>query len=266
MEKKVTIKDVAKAAGVCQATVSYVLNDRADQKISEETKKKIWQVINLLNYKPNTFAKNLRGCREIKMIAIFSSEKQKPLLQAAYADFLERLAAVFQRSNYGAILLDRVPRKVDTADAIIAYRPTKASFYAMGEFNYVPLISVDCDICDPLFFQITNDYTKLNEEAKEFFQQPFTYVCLPPSDDAVRLQIAHAFDSCALIDEFSGLSKIDAENLLVTEPVLHTLLSETGKYRIYYPESVTTQKLDQIAKCVEMAVSHKTFQEHIFKI
>ena len=51
MNKKVTIKDVAEAAGVCKATVSYVLNDRKDQKISEETKKKVWQVVNMLGYR-----------------------------------------------------------------------------------------------------------------------------------------------------------------------------------------------------------------------
>ena len=60
MNKKVTIKDVAEAAGVCKATVSYVLNDRKDQKISEETKKKVWQVVNMLGYRPNAFAQNMR--------------------------------------------------------------------------------------------------------------------------------------------------------------------------------------------------------------
>ena len=36
MSTKVTIKDVAKAAGVSVATVSYVINERKDQKITEE--------------------------------------------------------------------------------------------------------------------------------------------------------------------------------------------------------------------------------------
>ena len=49
MGKKVTIRDVAKEAGVSVATVSYIMNDRKDVKISSETRKKVLQIANLLD-------------------------------------------------------------------------------------------------------------------------------------------------------------------------------------------------------------------------
>ena len=78
MNKKVTIKDVAEAAGVCKATVSYVLNDRKDQKISEETKKKVWQVVNMLGYRPNAFAQNMRTAVARQMFGVYLPSDLKP--------------------------------------------------------------------------------------------------------------------------------------------------------------------------------------------
>ena len=59
MKQSVTIKDVAKEAGVSVATVSYVINNRTDKRISEKTRKKVLQIINLLGYTPNQSAKAL---------------------------------------------------------------------------------------------------------------------------------------------------------------------------------------------------------------
>ncbi len=55
--KRVTIKEVAKAAGVSTQTVSRVLNDRAD--VSEETREKIRALIAEMGYSPNILARSL---------------------------------------------------------------------------------------------------------------------------------------------------------------------------------------------------------------
>lgn len=50
-KSKVTMKDVAKHAGVSQSTVSFVLNNVADVSIGEETRKKVLAAVEELNYK-----------------------------------------------------------------------------------------------------------------------------------------------------------------------------------------------------------------------
>ena len=58
---RVTIKDVAKAAGVSVATVSYVLNDSGA--VSSEKKQRVRQVARELGYVPNGIAKALQAKR-----------------------------------------------------------------------------------------------------------------------------------------------------------------------------------------------------------
>jgi len=54
---KITLKDVAKKAGVAKSTVSFVLNDK--EYVSEKTRKKVLLAIKELNYHPNENARNL---------------------------------------------------------------------------------------------------------------------------------------------------------------------------------------------------------------
>lgn len=55
--QKVTIKDVAKAAGVSTQTVSRVINNRPD--VSSETRKHVQTIIENLGYAPNVIARSL---------------------------------------------------------------------------------------------------------------------------------------------------------------------------------------------------------------
>jgi len=56
-KSSITIKDVARAAGVSTQTVSRVLNERPD--VSSETRLRVQQVISELGYSPNVIARNL---------------------------------------------------------------------------------------------------------------------------------------------------------------------------------------------------------------
>lgn len=57
--KRVTLTDVARAAGVSKSTVSLVLND--SPLIKKETQQKVQQAIEQLGYVYNRFAANLRS-------------------------------------------------------------------------------------------------------------------------------------------------------------------------------------------------------------
>lgn len=56
--KKVTMQDIAKKAGVSKATVSMVLNKR-DENISNDTRNKVLEIADDMNYIPNSLARSL---------------------------------------------------------------------------------------------------------------------------------------------------------------------------------------------------------------
>lgn len=60
MTKRTSIKDVALSAGVSVTTVSHVLNDVPGKRISDETRARVRQAADELNYRANGMARGLR--------------------------------------------------------------------------------------------------------------------------------------------------------------------------------------------------------------
>ena len=73
-----TIKDVAKKAGVSLATASYALN--GDERIKEETRKKVLEAAKEIEYIPNGSARNLRR-QKTNIILVFVSSFGGPIYQ-----------------------------------------------------------------------------------------------------------------------------------------------------------------------------------------
>ena len=61
--RRPTMADVGRLAGVSPTTVSFVINNRTDAGISQETRKLVLEAIELLGYRPNRAAQGLRTRR-----------------------------------------------------------------------------------------------------------------------------------------------------------------------------------------------------------
>lgn len=98
-KKKVSLKDIAEAAGVSTALVSFVLNGKKDEyRVGEETAKRILRIAGEMNYQPNIAAQSLRSGKT-KTIGLVVSDISNPFF-AQVARLLEDEA-----SKYGYTVL-----------------------------------------------------------------------------------------------------------------------------------------------------------------
>ena len=155
LSKKATIDDVAKLAGVSIRTVSRVIND--SPRVGQATRVKIKQVIEDLNYQPNTQARGLAARRSylLGMIydnpdALYINDVQRGVLSVCresgyelvvhpcdmHSDTLTGEAVSFvNRSKLdGVIILPPISENNDLAGAL-----------ANSSVNYVRLASVPLD-------------------------------------------------------------------------------------------------------------------------
>jgi DNA-binding LacI/PurR family transcriptional regulator len=70
---------VAKLAGVSRTTVSYVINERTggNIRISDETRRKVWEAVEALNYRPSSAAQTLRT-RRSNLLAVMIPRVENP--------------------------------------------------------------------------------------------------------------------------------------------------------------------------------------------
>ncbi len=97
-EKNVTIKDVARTAGVSITTVSNVLNNRLDA-MSEETLQRVVKVMRQLDYHPNALARGL-VTRHTASIGVIVAEIETPLFLQA----LNTIEPIARNAGYSVLM------------------------------------------------------------------------------------------------------------------------------------------------------------------
>ncbi len=165
--KRVSIKDVAKAAGVSTTTVSYVLNQTPSQTISPETIERVHQAVTALNYVPNLNARSLTS-RKTNLIGVVIPQtepgKEFMFSNPFYGELLSTIEFMARKKGYHLLLSGPEPdqsyiniarnRSVDGI-IIVGSFPSK-SLDELHQLS-VPVVLVDTYVKDPVFHTVGID-------------------------------------------------------------------------------------------------------------
>ncbi len=163
MEKKTTISDVAKYVDVSKSTVSQYINGN-HQKMSADTRKKIQNAIEYLNYRPSKQAQFLTT-RKSNLIGVVVAD-----ISNMYSSLLLKgISQYFEHTNYHLIIVDAanseikeqkiLQKLVDQSVEGIIIQPSNdnPSNYQFIANNQIPMILVDREIEDSPWLSVTTD-------------------------------------------------------------------------------------------------------------
>lgn len=143
-KRRVTATDVAKEAGVSQTTVSYVLNNAPNQKISPETRQRIQAAVKKLGYTPSAAARTLRLGRSSVVLLLLADlpmgytaiELVENLTQVLRQEDLTVITRIDDGRSDGALWEDLAPC------AVVIFAPISAERRARLRASGIQMIDV----------------------------------------------------------------------------------------------------------------------------
>lgn len=199
ISKKLTIKDIARLAGVSTATVSRVLNNKPY--ISKEIKEKVMFIIKQTGYRPNLNAKSLASQQTFTIGVIVPN-----IANPYFAEITQWLEFFADKNDYDIILVDTrnnpqkekrifdMFRQKRVDGIIIASLLKKESEIVIYEFlkNKYPIVLIDRH-----FESIITDYVVNDNELGgymatkhliELGHKKITFLCRSLEEYAVKLR------------------------------------------------------------------------------
>lgn len=177
VRKQVSVRDVAREAGVSPATVSYILNDTLGLSFTPETRQRVLAAAEKLHYVANQAAKTLgsgraEGIVQSKLIGVVIPQTENKRKESHimfgnpfYGTFLSAVELEARRAGYQLILSGTNPgqsyidiAKSRTLDGVIILGAYPSDDEAEYKKYKIPAVLVDCyGSGDSFFYSVRTD-------------------------------------------------------------------------------------------------------------
>lgn len=117
---KVTMNDIAKAAGVSRTTVSRVLSGKAVHQ--EETRQRILKLAEEMNYSPDLLARAVKTKKTGNIGVIVHNEHDRQGVNSLHIPIVEAILEEAKQNNYGSFVLTDGETETPTARTLIDRR------------------------------------------------------------------------------------------------------------------------------------------------
>ena len=177
VRKQVSVRDVAREAGISPATVSYILNDTPGLSFTPETRQRVLAAAEKLHYVANQAAKTLgsgraEGIVQSKLIGVVIPQTENKRKESHimfgnpfYGTFLSAVELEARRAGYQLILSGTNPgqsyidiAKSRTLDGVIILGAYPSDDEAEYKKYKIPAVLVDCyGSGDSFFYSVRTD-------------------------------------------------------------------------------------------------------------
>jgi len=200
-QEKITMKDIARELNLSLATVSYVLNHSEKEKISHDTRIKVLETAKRMGYVPNQTAKSLLKSRSNLIgIIVNLSTNASSYIRYQAMDLAGELQKQIYGAGYDTILsiayeLEDIQIKYKhSLEAVFIIDVSEKSLRKITKHYYVPVIFLDCDFEEGLFYKILPDYTSIIREAKKRLEEENPFLVMDYIiNERIKEQISDQF-------------------------------------------------------------------------
>lgn len=174
---KLTIKDIAKMAGVSPGTVSKVINNTGS--IGSKTKEKILGIIEETGYQPSFSAKSLATQRSNLIALIYAGEINASFNHPFFNEVINSFKKVVGRLGYDILVFSNEKFKQGTEDylarckhfqvdgcIVIAGDHIEQAVYKLDQSN-IPCVGIDIELNGPRSSFVTTDNFKVGAKVIE---------------------------------------------------------------------------------------------------
>ncbi|MBE7063782.1 MAG: LacI family DNA-binding transcriptional regulator [Clostridia bacterium] len=186
--KKLTVKDIAKIAGVSVTAVSFVLNNKPG--VSDATRKRVQKIIDETDFKPSLSSKKL-VLKQSFNICLMMNAFSSPFEDLFYFEITRGIINQSMKCNYNVIISKPIMSQSELpdliysgdADGIIFMQDISPALIEKAQATGVPFLVVDSHANNENVTSINPDYKKATYDATSYLlQHGHTEICMIASN------------------------------------------------------------------------------------